>query len=537
MPECVELQDSPPSIARPPPATKQLKAPDLFSLPAEISEQPALVSTASGEKSKARDILAAIRLLQQIERDNRPSTAEERSVLARFAGFGPVALSIFPDPVSGKFKDGWETIGAELKTLLSPEEYASVKRTTFNAFYTSPTVISVMYRALARLGVPSDALVLEPGCGIGNFIACAPKEMRFVGVELDGISGRIARARHPSHDIRIENFRDSLLPQFDAVIGNVPFADLKLDYHGQKLSLHDYFFAKSVEALSPGGVLALVTSHFTLDKQNAAVREYLASKADFLGAIRLPSDAFKREGTAVVTDIVFLRKRAEGESPQHVDPSWLLAAPLNIEGVEVPVNSYFHNHPEMVLGTWSRKDTLYGREGYSLTSQGDLGEQLQTAILHLPELALKRATTPHNEKPAITFLPPPPLPHIGEGSFFVGENRIIYQSQDGQSIPVVYGGCTLKADGAMTGKRLAALVGLRDSTRRVLQSQNEGWPEENRDEARRELNRVYDRFVSNYGPINKTTLDDTSDTLGSWESPGKVRTDCRIGRIGGVRRW
>lgn len=507
----MELQDTPPSIARPPPATITHKLPDLFSLPAETPEQPVFVSIASGEKSKARDILCAIRLLQQIERDIRPSTTEERSDLARFAGFGPVALSIFPDPLTGKFKDGWEAIGEELKTLLTPEEYASVKRTTFNAFYTSPTVISAMYRALARLGVPSDALVLEPGCGSGNFIAFAPKDMRFIGVELDGISGRIARARHPSHVIRIENFRDSILPPFDAVIGNVPFADLKFDYQGQKLSLHDYFFAKSVDALSPGGVLALVTSRFTLDKQNAAVREYLASKANFVGAIRLPSDAFKREGTAVITDIVFLRKRAEGESPRHVDPAWLMAAPLNIEGVEVPVNSYFHNHPEMVLGTWSRKDTLYGREGYSLTSNGDLGEQLQAAILHLPELSPKRATTPNHEKPAVTFLSPPPLPHIGEGSFFVGENRIIHQSQGGQSIPVVYGGSTLKAEGALTGKRLAALVGLRDSTRRVLQSQNEGWPEANRNEARRELNRVYDRFVSNYGPINKTTFGQTAD--------------------------
>ena len=144
-----------------------------------------------------------------------------------------------------------------------------------------------------------------------------PKGMRFIGVELDSISGRIAKARHPDHDIRIENFRDTKLPEdrIDAVIGNVPFADLKLDYHGQKLSLHDYFFAKSVDALKPGGVLALVTSHYTLDKQNAAIREYLGEKADFVGAIRLPSDAFKREGTAVVTDIIFLRKRAPANRP------------------------------------------------------------------------------------------------------------------------------------------------------------------------------------------------------------------------------
>src|SRR5205823_12634657 len=162
------------------------------------------------------------------------------------------------------------------------------------------------------------------------------------------------------------NYRDTRLPEgsMDALIGNVPFADLKLDYRGQKLSLHDFFFAKSVDALKPGGVLALVTSHFTLDKQNAAIREYLASKADFVGAIRLPSDAFKREGTAVVTDILFLRKRAPGEPAHHADADWLGIGTLSIDGAEVAINRYFLHYPEMVLGRWSRQDTLYG-EGYS----------------------------------------------------------------------------------------------------------------------------------------------------------------------------
>ena len=164
-----------------------------------------------------------------------------------------------------------------MKALLTPEEYDSAKRTTFNAFYTSPTVIAAIHEAIGRLGVPDNATILEPGCGIGNFMSQGKQGTRFIGVELDSISGRIAKALHPDQDIRIENFRDTKLPEdrIDAVIGNVPFADLKLDYHGQKLSLHDYFFAKSIDALKPGGVLALVTSHFTLDKQNAAIREYL----------------------------------------------------------------------------------------------------------------------------------------------------------------------------------------------------------------------------------------------------------------------
>ena len=421
--------------------------------------------------------------------------------------------------MTGKYKDAiWQSLGVELTSLLTPQEYDSAKRTTFNAFYTSPSVIASIHEAIARLGVPDAATILEPGCGTGNFMGQGKPGNRFIGVEMDSISGRIAKAIHPEHDIRIENFRDTRLPEdrIDAVIGNVPFADLKLDYQGQKLSLHDYFFAKSIDALKPGGVLALVTSHYTLDKQNSAVREYLASKSDFVGAIRLPSDAFKREGTAVVTDIVFLRKRDRGEPAHHVDPDWLGVAPLAVDGAKVPVNRYFLKHPEMVLGDWSRKDTLYGGEGYSVTSNGDLGEKLKAAIARLPESphmsrGLAEESTGPRPAAGVAFVPPPPERHITEGSFFVGSDRIIYQIEGGQGVPVVYGGTTLKSDGTLVGKRLAALVGLRDHARRVLQSQNEGWPEANREEARLELGRAYDRFVATYGPVNKTTFGETAD--------------------------
>lgn len=398
-----------------------------------------------------------------------------------------------------------------MKALLSPEEYASAKRTTFNAFYTSPTVIAAIHAGITRLGIPSNATVLEPGCGIGNFMSQGPDGMRFIGVELDSISGRIAKAQHPEQDIRIENFRDTRLPEngIDAVIGNVPFADLKLDYRGQKLSLHDYFFGKSIDALKPGGVLALVTTHFTLDKQNAAIREYLASKADFVGAIRLPSDAFRREGTAVVTDILFLRKRAPDEPARHADPEWLGVAPLAIDSEEVAINRYFLNRPEMVLGAWTRKDTLYG-EGYSVTSNGDLTEQLKQAIHRLPQFAPLQPA-PVRDQQANAFSPPPLERHISEGCFVIADNRTICQSIDGQAVPVVYGGTTLTAGGSLTGRRLAGLIRLRDLARRVLQSQNEGWPEPARREARRALNWDYDRFVFTYGPINKTTFSETAD--------------------------
>jgi N12 class adenine-specific DNA methylase len=421
-----------------------------------------------------------------------------------------VALSLFPDPITGRYKDAsWQALGEELKELLTPDEYDSAKRTTFNAFYTSPTVIAAMHEALSRLGVPERATVLEPGCGIGNFMSYGPRDRRFIGVELDSISGRIAKALHPEADIRIENFRDSRLPAIDTVIGNVPFADVKLEHKGQRFSLHDYFFAKSVDALKPGGVLALVTSHFTLDKQNGATREYLADRVDFVGAIRLPSDAFKREGTAVVTDIVFLRKRGEGQPARHADPDWLGVAPLEIDGAEVPVNRYFLNNPDMVLGQWSRQDTLYG-EGFSVTGNGDLAEHLKGAIERLPQFATLK-DTPETEASAPEFTPPPPLPHIAEGSFIVGEDKSIRQIMDGEAMPVTYGGTSLTSYGSLTGQRLAALIGLREKARRVLQSQNEGWPEQARQDARRELNWAYDRFTFTYGPINKTTFSETKD--------------------------
>ncbi len=467
---------------------------------------------ASGEKAKARDLLAAIRTLKSLERDARPAGDAERETLARFSGFGPVALSIFPDPVTGQYKDhSWRVLGEELRSLLTSEEYDSAKRTTFNAFYTSPTVIAGIYDGLSRLGIPPGARVLEPGCGVGHFLEQGP-QYHFVGVELDAISGRIAKARFPQHEIRIENFRDTQLREgeIDAVVGNVPFADLKLEHHGQKLSLHDYFFAKSVDALKPGGVLALVTTHFTLDKQNAAIREYLAERADFVGAIRLPSEAFQREGTAVVTDIVFLRKRKHGEPAAHVDPDWLQVGSLAVEGTDATVNRFFLNHPEMVLGTWSRHDTLYPGQGYSVRGSGQLTEDLRKAIERLPRfdpISVERESVAVLTK----FVPPPIERHIGEGSFFVGDDRVIYQSQAGQGIPVVYGGTTLRANGTLVGKRMAALIELRDRARRVLQSQNEGWPESFRHEARRDLNWAYDRFVNSYGPINRTTFGETSD--------------------------
>jgi N12 class adenine-specific DNA methylase len=462
--------------------------------------------------AKARDLLHAVRVLKLLESEERPPGPDDRAALARFSGFGALALRIFPDPVTGRYKGPtWQALGEELAALLSPEEYASARRTVYNAFYTSPTVVASMFRAMKRLGVPEDATVLEPGCGAGNFLRLASERMHFIGVELDSLSGRVARAIYPRHEVRIENFRDTRLPEgsVDAVLGNPPFADVKLEHNGTRFSLHDYFFAKSLDALGPGGVLALVTTHYTLDKQSGQVREYLAARADFLGAIRLPSDAFAREGTRVVTDIVFLRKRGPGEAVGHVASSWLDVSPLAIEGVEVPINRYFLDHPEMVLGAWSRKDRLYGGEqGYSVAATGSLEDALRAAVGRLPELPTRTTTRSRHEAPA--FVPPPPERHVTEGSFFIGDDRAIYQIVDGRAEAVVYGGTPLKTTGTMTARRLASLIRIRDAARRVLQSQNDGWPEEHREEARRELNRHYDVFVSQYGLINKTTFSESA---------------------------
>ena len=453
------------------------ETPVILPAPSDPVDQPLSFDLAPGEKAKAHDIITAIRTLKQVEEENRPATPEEKQGLARFCGFGPVALSIFPNPVTDEYKDGWHEVGEELRSLLTAEEYASARASTYNAFYTSPIVIKAMHEGLTRLGVSPGSVVLEPGAGVGRFIT---PNHRFIGVELDSISGRIARLLHPGQDIRIENFRDSRLPELDAVIGNVPFADLKMEHRGQKFSLHDFFFAKATDSLKPGGVLALVTSHFTMDKQNAAIREYLAERADFLGAIRLPSDAFKREGTSVVTDIVFLRKRALGQDANHADLEWLSVEPMEIEGAEIPINRYFINHPEMVLGQWSRKDTLYG-EGYSVLGQGDLAGRIREAVERLPESIGSAPIQFHSQLNQSPSQPAVPSQlHITEGSFFIDDHRVIRQIIDGQAQLVIYGGKQLTAGGGLLGKRFGHLIELRDHARRVLLSQNEGWPETDR---------------------------------------------------------
>jgi hypothetical protein len=410
----------------------------------------------TGEKAKGRDIIAALRTLKEI--GGREPAESERAILRRFPGFGCVALSIFPDPRTRQFKEGWEQIGRALQDLLTEDEYASARRTTFNAFYTSPVVMRAAFAGLERLGLPAGALVLEPGCGAGGFMGAAPAGMRFVGIEMDSVSGRIARALYPGHDIRIENFRDSRLPAVEAVIGNVPFADIGYDHGPHRFSLHDYFFARSVDALAPGGVLALVTSRFTLDKADGSAREYLAARADFLGAIRLPDDAFKDQGTTVVTDIVFLRKRHSGEAERQAG-DWLNLSTLPLDG-ETRVNAWFAGRPDMVMGEFAIGRGRYGRNTLKVDAPADYEDRLFRALRSLPEGVFSAAAV---AAPAVcpSVLVPAGL---GEGSFLI-EDGAILQIECGQILPVMRGQTALRAGEGKIGRRLAALIELRDRAR------------------------------------------------------------------------
>ena len=331
--------------------------------------------------------------------------------------------------------------------------------------------------------------------------------MKFIGVELDSLSGRIARARFPQHDVRIESFADTRLPRIDAVIGNPPFADVKLDYHGERLALHDFFIRKSLAALQPGGVLALVTSHFTLDKQNAAGARRLRISPIFLELSDCRAMPSRTRGPRL-SRIFSSCASADGE-PNHIDVEWTQTGTKEIDGKPFAINKYFLNHPEMVLGAWSTKDSLYGN-GYSLKSNGNLATQLEAAIERLPK-GVPQVSHSLDTETTQPIAPSSPEKHVSEGSFFVGPYHHIFQVVDGKAEQVVYSSTKLMSNGTMTGKRLASLIRLRDQARQVLRSQNEGWPEIQREEERRELNRFYDSFVGKYGPINLTTFSETKD--------------------------
>lgn len=458
--------------------------------------------------------IEAITTLKQIEKEGRKALPEEKEILARFSGFGGLALKAFPNPATGAYAKGWKERGELLAELLTEEEYASAKRTTFTAFYTSGLVMQEMHRGLARMGIEGDAIGLEPGCGIGNFIAQAPADIKFIGVEQDSISGRIARLLYPEHDIRVEGFQDTNLVEgsVDFAIGNVPFAEIKLRFDGTRYALHDYFFLKSLEAVRPGGAVAFITSRYTMDKADGTVRRMIAKQADFAGAIRLPETAFRDQGTRVITDIIFLRKKLRGqeERPSWAKTSWRSTSDDSDLLPGMRINDYFLDNPHMVLGEMSVGQGMYNEASLRVRSDGELAAALHAAIDGLPE-GICTARTSDTKRP-LSVAEEAALPACAkEGSIFIADDTRIMQVVAGRPEVLRAGKSPLKADGTKAGKRLGSLVRLREQAREVLRTQQEGLPDEAREAARRRLKQAYTRFTQQYGPINKTTFSERKD--------------------------
>lgn len=450
---------------------------------------------AGGQKTKYQNNVAAIRLLKVLEEQGRSATLEEQEVLSRYVGWGGIPQAF--DEANEK----WASEYAELKTLLTPEEYASARGSTLNAHFTSPTVIEGMYQALEKMGVHPDT-VLEPAMGVGNFFGLLPESMQgaaLVGVELDSITGRLAKQLYPQASITVDGFERVNLPDnsIDLAVGNVPFGSYKLAdprYDRQNLLIHDYFFVKTMDKVRPGGIVAFITSKGTLDKQDSTVREYLAQRADLLGAVRLPNNAFSRNaGTDVTTDILFLQKRAQ--PPEQV-PDWVH---LGQTADGIPINRYFETHPDMVLGTMAWDKSMYGNErettctplpGAVLADQ--LGEALsklsppdqlllsQKGAVEVPEL-LDRMEAADPEARNFSYT------EVGGKLYFV---------ENGERIPVEVP--------ATTEKRIRGMIGLRDLTRNLIELQLHGGTDENIKAIQEKLGQAYDAYTAEYGLLNST---------------------------------
>lgn len=324
--------------------------------------------------------MEAIRTLFRLEQEHRAATAEEQQVLSQYVGWGGLPDVFDPD------KDSWATEYAELKGLLSEDEYAAARSSTLNAHYTSPTVIRAIYDALEHMGFRSGN-ILEPSMGVGNFFGMLPEGMRssrLYGVELDSITGRIAQKLYPQADITVAGFETSDRRDFyDLAVGNVPFGNYKVNdkaYNKLGFSIHNYFFAKAIDQVRPGGIVAFVTSRYTLDSKDSTARKHIAERADLLGAIRLPNNAFKANaGTEVVSDIIFLQKR---DRPADIEPAWVQLGRTE-DGFSV--NQYFVDHPEMVLGQFTAESTQYGREELTVVpiEGAVLADQLAEAVQHI----------------------------------------------------------------------------------------------------------------------------------------------------------
>ena len=446
-----------------------------------------------GQRTKCQNNVAAIRTLKQIEAENRLATPQEQEVLSNYVGWGGLAQAFDPD------NEKWNREHAELKELLLPEEYASAQSTVLNAHYTSPTVIKAMYEAVSRMDfVPGN--ILEPSCGIGNFFGLVPEgygKANLYGVELDHLTGRIARQLYQKADIAISGFEDSSHPDdfFDLAVGNVPFGEYKVHdrrYDRQNLLIHDYFLTKSLDKLRPGGIAAFITTKGTMDKLGSKAREELAQKADLLGAIRLPNTAFKANaGTSVTADILFFQKR--GSAPEKL-PDWVTIGQTE-DGV--PLNNYFLQHPEMVLGKMAFYENMYGNatETACLPIEGaDLKEQLAQAINHIapPDRELLHMDTPEPEagEKAETI---PADPNVRNFSFTEKGGKLYFRENSRMK---------LAEPGKTQAARIRGMIGIRDSARKLIDLQMNGADDEAIQAEQANLNRLYDRFQEKYGILN-----------------------------------
>ena len=442
-----------------------------------------------GAKAKFRANMAAINLLKELEFEGAQATPEQQEILSRYVGWGGLADAF------DERKDNWKDEFAELYATLSPEEYAAARASTLNAHYTSPTVIKAIYEAVGNMGFQTGN-ILEPAMGVGNFFGLLPQEMqgsRLYGVELDSITGRIAKQLYPKADITVAGFETTDRRDFfDLAIGNVPFGQYQVNdraYNKLGFSIHDYFFAKTLDQVRPGGVIAFVTSRYTMDKQSPEVRKYIAQRAELLGAIRLPNNAFKANaGTEVVSDILFLQKR---DRPIDIEPDWVHLGE-NEDGFSI--NQYFIDHPEMVLGRQTSESTQYGRQDFTVEPYEDLdlATQLRYAIQNiggkyeaaeLPDLG-------ENETIQDTI---PADPNVKNYSYAVVDGEVYYRENSVMVKPNL---------NATAKERVKGMAELRDCVHRLIDLQMWESDDVSIRAEQQKLNRLYDRFTEKYGLIN-----------------------------------
>ena len=444
-----------------------------------------------GPKQKFARNIEAIRTLFKLEEEHRGATAEEQQVLSQYVGWGGLADAFDPG------KDNWAKEYAELKGLLSEDEYAAARSSTLNAHYTSPTVIRSIYDAVERMGFRSGN-ILEPSMGVGNFFGMLPDTMqdsRLYGVELDSITGRIAKKLYPQADITVAGFETTDRRDFyDLAVGNVPFGQYKVNdkaYNKLGFSIHNYFFAKAIDQVRPGGVVAFVTSRYTLDSKDSSARKHMAERADLLGAIRLPNNAFKANaGTDVVSDIIFLQKR---DRPADIEPAWVQLGQTE-DGFTL--NSYFVDHPEMVLGVLSTESTQYGREKLTVApiEGANLADQLAEAVQHIEgqytEVEVETPDIADAEAERMTLPADPEVKNFSytvvDGEVFYRENSVMTQVELSDT-----------AKGRVTG-----MVELRQIVNDLIQQQLEDYPDADIKATQERLNIAYDAFTAKYGLLN-----------------------------------